>query len=638
MELLVYLSERRGEVISREQLNDAIWPGLVVGNEALNKAIFSLRALLADDAKNPIFIETIPKRGYRWLAEVKTQSESQSRISLFRFRMLGGAAIFGCLVLFTLWLSTEKSELKVQSVEAVLSRPGIEGGYRLNPSGKQALYIHRFEGATKLVVYDHPDGQHKVISPEGWESAVADWVDEDSLIYRRCKGGACDIIRWSGGTEQTLYQSSVYIPSMSRVNRKLSTLYFTEILSPEDVHLKSLNLLTGRLSNLSEDIPSLPRVLGYLSFEEASQRLYFVDYRPDSKPIVALDLKNYSIETISDAFVRISNFTANKNLLIISGQHQQAQGIFAFDLRSHSISTLLMSSNDSSLIVSSMRDDKIYFESSNFKRQSWRVTFSYDENSNAVTTGEASKFSLAENDDYYNLRFNHHGDKVYYVSALNGYHNVWRYDTQTRSNEQITNLQSWHLGAPLISKDESLLAILVESKQAKILIFDLSNNTQLNSLNVVSGTRPLAWDENNERLSLIGPNNQLAYFSISQNRVEPSLENLMDIAQTPDGQTFALDNRGLIHQLNDAKLTALQIQAPGKSNQIFAQDDAVIARTVNPSALYRIGFDTKNGLQKIEKLMDLPENATLSDVGKDSVILEMPQELQGDSYVAKLHE
>src|SRR6185369_2264375 len=71
MELLVALSSRPGEVLSREELLSAVWPGVVVGDEALSQAVTKLRKALGDDVRAPTYIETISKRGYRLIAPVK---------------------------------------------------------------------------------------------------------------------------------------------------------------------------------------------------------------------------------------------------------------------------------------------------------------------------------------------------------------------------------------------------------------------------------------------------------------------------------------------------------------------------------------------------------------------------------------
>ncbi len=72
MKLLEVLLERPGEVVTREELRSRVWPSESFGDfdQALNIAIGKLRSALADSAENPRFIETLPKRGYRFIADV----------------------------------------------------------------------------------------------------------------------------------------------------------------------------------------------------------------------------------------------------------------------------------------------------------------------------------------------------------------------------------------------------------------------------------------------------------------------------------------------------------------------------------------------------------------------------------------
>src|SRR5215468_2008035 len=72
MKLLQILLERPGEVVTREELRGRVWPDESFGDfdQAVNIAIAKLRSALGDSAENPRFIETLPKRGYRFIADV----------------------------------------------------------------------------------------------------------------------------------------------------------------------------------------------------------------------------------------------------------------------------------------------------------------------------------------------------------------------------------------------------------------------------------------------------------------------------------------------------------------------------------------------------------------------------------------
>jgi len=69
-QILQLLLARRGGVVTREEIRERLWPnGTFVDFEhSLNAAVKRLRAVLGDDARAPRYIETLPRRGYRWIA------------------------------------------------------------------------------------------------------------------------------------------------------------------------------------------------------------------------------------------------------------------------------------------------------------------------------------------------------------------------------------------------------------------------------------------------------------------------------------------------------------------------------------------------------------------------------------------
>src|SRR6202789_1754908 len=70
-QLLAMLLEKPGVLVTREELRARLWPQTVVDfDHGLNKAISKIRDILGDSAENPRFIQTVARRGYRFLADV----------------------------------------------------------------------------------------------------------------------------------------------------------------------------------------------------------------------------------------------------------------------------------------------------------------------------------------------------------------------------------------------------------------------------------------------------------------------------------------------------------------------------------------------------------------------------------------
>jgi TolB-like protein/DNA-binding winged helix-turn-helix (wHTH) protein len=141
---LVALLERPQEILTREELQKRLWPGgtFVDFDRGLNKAINRLRDALGDDAENPRFIQTLPQRGYRFLAPVENLPSSPalppSRIPLVRQRIqrrgllaVGGgliaASVLGVIAYRTLKVFSRHIEsIAVLPLENVSGDPAQE--------------------------------------------------------------------------------------------------------------------------------------------------------------------------------------------------------------------------------------------------------------------------------------------------------------------------------------------------------------------------------------------------------------------------------------------------------------------------------------------------------------------------------
>jgi TolB-like protein/DNA-binding winged helix-turn-helix (wHTH) protein/Flp pilus assembly protein TadD len=126
--LLYYLAKNAGSPVSRDDLMAAVWPNMVVGDEALTSAINKLRNAFEDDSHHPQVIETIPKVGYRLIANVEflpsknntnNSGENQNTTSVEptgnRRALIAIFCVLGillALVITALWFSMDQDDLK----------------------------------------------------------------------------------------------------------------------------------------------------------------------------------------------------------------------------------------------------------------------------------------------------------------------------------------------------------------------------------------------------------------------------------------------------------------------------------------------------------------------------------------------
>ncbi len=74
LDLLDFLVEHAGELVLREEVFEALWPGTFVSDDALFQAVRKLRRALGDDPRSPTYVQTVPGKGYRFLAEIASEA------------------------------------------------------------------------------------------------------------------------------------------------------------------------------------------------------------------------------------------------------------------------------------------------------------------------------------------------------------------------------------------------------------------------------------------------------------------------------------------------------------------------------------------------------------------------------------
>lgn len=100
MGLLCLLVERNGEVVTREDMADRLWPGVTVNDDALARTVWKLRQALGDDAKRPRYVETLSKRGYRLLVQPEFEAAASGPGWLIRALPYAAIAGVAAIVLF----------------------------------------------------------------------------------------------------------------------------------------------------------------------------------------------------------------------------------------------------------------------------------------------------------------------------------------------------------------------------------------------------------------------------------------------------------------------------------------------------------------------------------------------------------
>src|SRR5215468_8086197 len=121
-DVLRYLVEHSGRLVTQNELLEALWPETYVNPELIKKYILGIRKVLGDQHDNPIYIETLPKRGYQFIAPVTeyVAEEPQDLLSRVASKMVGRAGPMG-----ELQAAFKKAVRGQRQIILVAGEPGI---------------------------------------------------------------------------------------------------------------------------------------------------------------------------------------------------------------------------------------------------------------------------------------------------------------------------------------------------------------------------------------------------------------------------------------------------------------------------------------------------------------------------------
>jgi len=129
-EVLLYLVQNAQRLVTKRELLDSVWAGTSVGDELLRGYIRELREALADDAKKPCYIETVPTRGYRFLPPVNDESSVQTPPSKLKSAKVRQELRVGILHSLTGTMASTESpvvDATLLAIEEINERGGILG-------------------------------------------------------------------------------------------------------------------------------------------------------------------------------------------------------------------------------------------------------------------------------------------------------------------------------------------------------------------------------------------------------------------------------------------------------------------------------------------------------------------------------
>lgn len=187
MDVLAFLATNNNGVVSQQRLFEALWPNTTFSQAAIQRCIAQLRRALGDDARNPRYILTHPKRGYSLIAQVEAiEDQKFSFPNNNNRRRFAALCLLLCLCIGVLH-QTLTSNRQVNAFSGQLSPITTSGDYDFLPvyikQGTALAFIRQIDQQGHIYVKDLASGEVKVVSQHAGDYQALAWDESLQRLY-----------------------------------------------------------------------------------------------------------------------------------------------------------------------------------------------------------------------------------------------------------------------------------------------------------------------------------------------------------------------------------------------------------------------------------------------------------------------
>ena len=480
-QILVILLEHPGDLVTREQLQRRLWPSdtFVDFDRGLNAAINRVREALGDSAENPRFVETLPRRGYRFIAPLvdsrpvgATLPASESNVSPASGNRKAMAWLWPTAVLAVItlaagigWLYFRKGNSSVSGATPRMVRFTSSLGAKTNPAfspdGKEVAFGWQGEKDEDTGIYV------KLIGASPPLRLTAGPGDDDSPAWSP-DGRFVAFVRHSGSVSGYFIVPSLGGPERKIADRYADTFNYERLVnwlpdgknllvadqsSPQDPHISLvlISLENGRRQvvltppgpYLADATPSPDGK--YIAFLQGGS------YESSEIYVMRVDRSDASRLTSDKALIDGLAWTQDSKSIVFSSNRAGLQSLWRIPISGGVPSSVITAGDDAVTPTISHEGAQLAFVLNHFNSNIWRVAGPAAKSSPPSRLIASSRW---END----ANFSPDGKKIAFSSTRTGTQELWLCNSDGSSAVQLTSLAAPSTDMPRWSPDGKQIA------------------------------------------------------------------------------------------------------------------------------------------------------------------------------------
>ena len=553
LQILTALLERPGELVTREELKKKLWPEdtFVDFDQSLNKAVNRLREALNDSADHPRFIETLSRRGYRFIGSLEIVPEIVSNVSRefghstsefpatgqtkartgsrIRWIKISASILVGVACATVLIFSSYRIFRRVNLAPEVpvpfTDYPGFEGCPAFSPDGSQIafawsgdpakgakgddLYVKAIHSENLLRLTQHPSAYICAAwSPDGTQIAFvrlsaarfagvagADSIDDTGIYLVPALGGPERKLRSTqGGWGGVTWSADGKWLAYSDHTRPAGVIHPTD---PTRIYALSLETLESRQIPHAEECLSEQQP----AFSHSGDRLAYVcllKIKDNESHIYSVSLSGGSPKMVAKfttvgGFLRGIAWTADDKRLIVSRPHDFGFELNEVTLADGTLRKLAVGQGEVSAPAISGKGDRLAYSVFTSHVNIWRKDLWHSE-----VAAEKLIFSTYEQ---IAPMYSPDGKHIAFTSNRGGEFEIWMSDADGTNLVRMSDSQSYKAGVARWSPDSQKLAFdSGRSGRSEIYIVDVSERLPRKLITNLSEMSKPSWSHDGKWL------------------------------------------------------------------------------------------------------------------------------------------
>ena len=280
-EVLTYLLRNPGRVVEKQELFENIWRENFVSDNALTRVVREIRQVIGDDAGAPRYIETVPKRGYRFIAEVEKierkfdrpaqneknfaapeENEPPRPLKRRKALIFAPAALLILLTALGVWLIYRQPAANfpagVARTSQITNWSGLDKFPAISPDGSRIAYSSDQSGSFEIFVRPLAPGAKEIqITADGQQNFQPAWSpDGQRIAFHSKRRGGIWIVPATGGAARQLTEFGSH-PAFSPDGKQIAF----QSSAPVDLGVNARTIPPSTLWLVSADGGEAPRQL-----------------------------------------------------------------------------------------------------------------------------------------------------------------------------------------------------------------------------------------------------------------------------------------------------------------------------------------------------------------------------------------